>query len=221
MNFKRTNEQRLFKDKRGLARAQSLDNARVTVTVSEYGRFQLKCAKLRGNFLARAFSKSASHARGVIEEATGETEDMAIAALCRVIDARETRRRELRRVDTLTGAAIPTTEEYIEAMNCVELSGPQRAILLAMSGAGDSGLSEPDIAAAAGYQTVATALKALTNAGKRIGEFLAVEPSTNSSTNELSWTSLLAFPERECGVAEPRYWTLHEEARSAVESARP
>ena len=85
-------------------------------------------------------------ARGLIAEATGKTEEAAIAALHCVIDARETRRSEDRRTDPSTGTQVPTSDEYVEALNTVNLTKPQRAMMMALSLAEADGLTEERVA---------------------------------------------------------------------------
>lgn len=84
------------------------------VHVGVYGRYQIKSGLLAGKFVARAFPKPPSRARGLIAEATGETEEAAISALHSAIEARDARRNEDRRTDPRKGTQVPTSDEYVE-----------------------------------------------------------------------------------------------------------
>ena len=86
-----------------------------SIRVGEYSRYQIKSGRLAGAYGARAFLKPPTKARGLIAEATGETEEAAIIALHSAIDAREARRAEDRRTDPRKGTQVPTSDEYVEA----------------------------------------------------------------------------------------------------------
>lgn len=131
----------LFKDKPKKAKDTPRDTP-TAVQFGEHGRYQIKSGRLSGEFVARAFPKSPTNARGLIAEARGATEEAAVAALHDVIDAREIRRTEDRRVDPETGFSVPSTEEYAEALGHVALSRPQRAMLTALALADDDGLTD-------------------------------------------------------------------------------
>ena len=87
------------------------------ILLGEHSRYQIKSGRLSGEYVARAFPKPPTDARGLIAEARGETEEAAIAALHAVIDAREIRRAEDRRIDQSTGLAVPSLEEYAEVLS--------------------------------------------------------------------------------------------------------
>ena len=132
----------LFK---GMTRKKDKDPKKAAppaILVGEHGRYQIKSGRLAGEYVARAFPKPPTKARGLIAEATGATEEAAIAALHEAIDARENRRTHERRTDTHTGVAVPSTEEYGEAIRQIALSQPQRAMLTALSLAGEEGLDD-------------------------------------------------------------------------------
>ena len=120
--------------------------APMAIRVGVYGRYQTKSGYVAGVYTARAFPMPPTKARGLIAEATGETEEAAIAALHSAIDARETRRSEDRRTDPSTGAQVPTSDEYVEALNTVNLTKPQRAMMMALSLAEADGLTEERVA---------------------------------------------------------------------------
>src|SRR6056297_2640865 len=129
----------------------------IAILVGEHGRYQVKSGRLAGEYVARAFPKPPTKARGMIAEATGATEEAAIAALHEVIDAREDRRTGERRRDPQNGIDVPSVEEYVEAVRQVALSGPQCAMLSALSLAGEDGLTDARMASAAGYKSQSSA----------------------------------------------------------------
>jgi hypothetical protein len=186
-----------------------------------HSRYQIKSGWLAGTFVARAFPKPPTKARGVIAEATGATEQAAIDALHALIDAREDRRTEERRVEPRTGTPVPSTEEYVEAIGQVALSRPQQAMLLALSLAGDDGLSDGGMANAAGYKSQASAHRAFVAAGTLIAEYLSVAPDDDDAETEETpeGSALLGFRGDPPTEAKPGNWVLHPELLQAVRAA--
>lgn len=209
----------IFKDKAG-DKAKDRAKAEVpAIMVGEHGRYQIKSGRLAGEYVARAFPKPPTNARGMIAEATGATEEAAIAALHDKIDAREAQRTGDRRVEPLTGATVPSIEEYVEAIGQVALSRPQRAILLALSLAGEDGLSEQGMANAAGYKTPASANRSFAGVGLLIASYLSAETAQDGSNSDLEGTSVLGFRGEPRQEGDPGNWILHAELRDAVRSA--
>lgn len=187
------------------------------ILVGEHGRYQIKSGRLAGEFIARAFPKPPTQSRGLIAEARGATEEAAIAALHDAIDARENRRIEERRTDPRTGSAVPSTEEYREAISQVALSRPQRAMLMALTLAGDDGLTDARMANAAGYKSQASANRSFAGANLLIASYLSVETVSNGANQE--GTSLLGFRGEPRDDEDPGNWILHLELREAVRGA--
>ena len=209
----------LFKGKAKKVDKDRKQNTPPAILVGEHGRYQVKSGRLAGEFVARAFPKPPTTARGLIAEASGATEEAAIAALHDVIDARENRRTEERRTDPRTGSAVPSTEEYVEAISQVSLSRPQHAMLTALSLAGAEGLTEARMANAAGYRSQASANRSFAGAGLLIANYLSVQTSSNGSSKELEGASLLGFRGETRHEDDPGNWILHPELRDAVRIA--
>ncbi|WP_417524067.1 hypothetical protein [Marinovum sp.] len=191
---------------------------RAAIQTGEHGRYQIKSGLLAGEYVARAFPKAPTTARGLIAEAHGETEEEAIAALHAAIDARETKRNEARREDTHTGVAVPSVEEYVEAISQVALTAPQRAMLTALSLAGEEGLSESRMARAGGYKSKASARRSFTGAGTSMSLYL----STGAEAQEgdtAEGLALLGFQETGDGEEGTGPWVLYPELRDAVHKA--
>ena len=190
--------------------------APMAIRMGEYGRYQIKSACVAGVYTARAFPMPPTKARGLIAEATGKTEEAAIAALHCVIDARETRRSEDRRTDPSTGTPVPTSDEYVEALNTVTLTKPQRAMMMALSLAEADGLTEERVAYAGGYKSTASAKKALASAGQMIAGYLSSETGSKAPSTNLDGIALIGF----CGdpghEEKPGNWILHPELRDAL-----
>jgi hypothetical protein len=168
----------LFKDKKKKKAPEGSSGTSPAVQLGEHGRYQIKSGRLSGEYVARAFPKPPTNARGLIAEARGATEEAAIAALHAVIDAREIRRTDDRRADPTTGFSVPSTEEFIEAVGQVALSRPQRAMLTALALADDEGLPEGRVASAAGYKSNASANRALASAGLLIANYLSLDATS-------------------------------------------
>lgn len=207
-----------FKDKKKKMASERSSDTPSAVQLGEHGRYQIKSGRLSGEYVARAFPKPPTNARGLIAEARGATEEDAIAALHDVIDAREIRRTQDRQVDPQTGFSVPSVEEYAEALNQVALSRPQRAMLTALALAEDEGLSESRLANAAGYKSTASANRALASAGLLIASYLSFEAGANLDVEKAEGTVLLGYRGAKRKDDDPGNWILRAEVREAVRS---
>lgn len=210
----------LFKDKPKKANEAPARDSAGAIQVGEHGRYQVKSGRIAGEYIARAFPKPPTIARGVIAEAKGATEEAAIAALHAMIDARETQRTEGRRTDPQSGAVVPSAEEYVEAIAQITLSRPQHAMLLELSLAGDAGLTERRMASAAGYKSIASANRAFAGAGLLIATYLSADTAGNGSSSDLEGASFLGFRGTSRNDTDPGNWILHPEVRDAIRPAK-
>jgi hypothetical protein len=193
--------------------------APMAIRVGVYGRYQTKSGYVAGVYTARAFPMPPTKARGLIAEATGETEEAAIAALHSAIDARETRRSEDRRTDPSTGTQVPTSDEYVEALNAVNLTEPQGAMLIALSLAEADGLTEEKVAQAGGYKSTASVQKALASAGRMIAGYLSSETGSKEPSKSLDGIALIGFCSDSEHEGRPGNWILHPELSAAIRIA--
>jgi hypothetical protein len=189
------------------------------ILLGEHSRYQIKSGWLAGTFVARAFPKPPTKARGMIAEATGATEEAAIAALHEVIDAREHRRTADRRRDGRTGIDVPSVEEYSEAVRQITLSGPQCAMLRALSLAGEDGLADARMASAAGYKSDSSANRSFAATGLLIAEYLSAESQAGDTTDGSEGTALLGFRRATANEEDAGNWILHPELCEAVRLA--
>ncbi|SPF81482.1 hypothetical protein [Pseudoprimorskyibacter insulae] len=210
----------LFKDTKEKKAVERSSDTPVAIQLGEHGRYQIKSGRLSGEYVARAFPKPPTNARGLIAEARGATEEAAIAALHEVIDAREVRRTDDRRADPTTGFSIPSIEEYAEAMAQVALSRPQHAMLTALAFAEDGGMSEASLANAAGYKSRASSNRAFASAGLLIANYLSLEATSSVATDEHDGTRFLGYRGKQRNDEDPGNWLLHAELRDAVRNAR-
>lgn len=185
------------------------------VQLGEHGRYQIKSGLLAGTFVARAFPSGPTAARGLIAEASGATEEAAIAALHAAIDAREKDRIAARRTDEQTGTAVPSLEEYIEAIGQVSFTAPQKAMLLELSLAGPEGLAEGRMANAGGYKSRTSAKRSFAGAGQSIAAYLDAGSGTEAA-QEHDGLSLLGIRGGSPDDEEPGNWILHPELREAI-----
>lgn len=194
-------------------------DARMSIRVGAYGRYQIKSGYIAGVFTARAFPKPPTKARGLIAEARGETEDAAIAALHSALDARETQRNEDRRPDPHTGTAVPTSEEYVEALNCVNLTNPQRDMMMALSLAEAEGLTAVRVAVAGGYKSTSSANKALSSAGLMISGYLTSDTDPTTISTSSNGSALIGYRSASAHDKKPGNWIMHPELCAAMRIA--
>lgn len=206
----------IFKNKPKRKTKDCPQNTQPTILTGEYGRYQIKSGRLAGEYVARAFPKPPTNTRGLIAEAKGASEEAAIAALHNAINARETRRIEDRRIDPRTGSVVPSTKEYVEAIGQVTLSQPQRSMLLALSLAGDDGLTDMQMADAAGYKSPASANRSFAAAGLLIANYLSVATAAGVSEFDLEGASFLGFRGARQKEEDPGNRILHTEVNEAI-----
>ncbi|MCC1491468.1 hypothetical protein [Cognatishimia sp. F0-27] len=190
-------------------------DAALTIRVGEYGRYQIKSGRLAGTYIARAFPKPPTQARGLIAEATGETEEAAITALHAAIEARDARRTEDRKTDPHTGTLVPSTDEYVEALHSANLTRPQRAMLMALSLAETDGLTELKVAEAGSYKSRTSANRALASAGRMIAGYLSQDEAAAPSTGSDGGT-LIGYRGDPDQDQKPGNWIMHPELCDAM-----
>jgi hypothetical protein len=193
--------------------------APMSIRVGEYGRYQIKSGFVAGVYTARAFAKPPTTSRGLIAEATGKTEEAAITALYSAIDAREFSRKKDRRTDSNTGTQLPTSDEYVEALNTIKLTKPQRAMMMALSLAKADGLTEERVANAGSYRSTATAKKALESVGRMIAGYLSAETASMVPSTSLDGVTLIGFWSNCAHEEMPGNWIMHPELRAAIRIA--
>lgn len=208
-----------FKDKTNKKKPAVEAVASPVVQHGEHGRYQIKSGWLSGTFVARAFPRPPTQARGMIAEATGATEEEAIATLQEAIDARENRRADNRREDSRAGFAVPSTEEYVEAIRHVALSRQQLAMLTAMSLTEGNGLTAERMAYAAGYKSQAAAFRSFAATGNLIGAYLSICTISNKTSSDPEGAALLGYRTETLDADDPGNWVLHEELQKAVQLA--
>lgn len=186
------------------------------ILLGEHGRYLIKSGRLSGNFVARAFPKPPTKARGLIAEATGETEEAAIAALHNIIDAREKIQTGDRRLDARTGMAVPSKNEFIEAICQVNLTDPQFAMLKLLAISGQDGLPEAQIAGSAGYRSWLAAVRSLANAGSLIADYLSIDTSSKVERSDPESTAILGYRGEGAKEGDPGNWILHDEMLDAI-----
>ena len=127
---------------------------------------------------------------------------------------------EERRTDVQTGSVIPSAEEYAEAIGQVALSRPQRAMLAALSLAKENGLTDMQMADAAGYKSQASANRSFAAAGLLVANYLSEETATDGSQLDLEGASFLGFRVARRNEEDPGNWVLHPELRDAIQLAQ-
>ena len=184
----------------------------------QHEKYLIKAGRLGGIYIARAFPKPPSKAQGVFAEAEGDSKQTAITALMAKIDARNSRRKEVRRWDDAASVSVPNEEEFLEALYQTPLSRPQVAMLKAQSFSRDEGMTLDQLARAAGYKSRETAGKVFWKASELIADYLGIEVGAPGSAERENATMILAF-RVDRGADAPAVWVMHPEMRNAVQTA--
>lgn len=190
------------------------------IRIGEHGRYQIKSAYVAGEYLARAFPKPPTDARGVIAQAEGESEDAAIASLREILDQREVQRLESRRTEPQTGAVVPNTEEFAEAIGQITLTQPQRAMLKALAIAGGDGLTEAKLANSAGFKSRVAARRAFARAGLLVAHYLSIDETAIGSSDDMRGSTVLGLRGAGHDPENPGNWILHTELRDALRNTQ-
>ncbi len=213
---KGADQNRHFKEPLRTMRSLNQSDRAPEVQTGEHGRYQIKSGRLQGTYVARAFPKPPTKARGLIAEATGNTEEAAVAALREVIDAQHSAQAAERRFDESLGQQVPSAEEFAEALNQVSLTRPQRAMLHNLSLAGAEGISDAKLAYSSGYKSPLSANRSLERAALLIADFLSADTATGEEHQTSAAASLLGYRAKSTSDEAEGNWILHEELRSAV-----
>lgn len=190
--------------------------AAMSISVGAYGRYEIKSGYVAGVYMARAFPKPPTKARGLIAEATGETEEAAIIALHTAIDAREVRRAEDRRTDPRTGTQVPTSDEYVEALHSVNLTRPQRAMLMALSQEETDGLAAVKIVDAGSYKSTTLANRALASVGRMIAGYLSLGTGPKGPSTGSDGSALIGYLDVSEYDEKAENWIMHPELCEAI-----
>ncbi|SDX25479.1 hypothetical protein SAMN05444358_10469 [Ruegeria halocynthiae] len=177
----------------------------------------IKAGILSGNSVARAFPKPPAKTQAMIADAVGETPEIAIEALKKILEERDRKRSVQRRLERNSGTLVPSEREYTEAMRQVRFTPAQVTMLRALSIAGKEGLTIGQLSQAAGYNSRETSIKVFKKAGLLIAEYLELDlPETGSEQNDGA-AQIVAFSHIESD-GEPATWIMHQELRGAVRS---
>ena len=207
-------EQREFQD-RSVRKSRNADVS--GVIEEEFGRYLIKAGILSGNSVARAFPKPPAKTQAMIADAIGETPAIAIEALKEILEERDKKRCDQRRLEGNSGTLVPSEREYTEALRQVRFTPAQITMLRALSIAGKKGLTVGQLSQAAGYKSRETSIKAFKKAGLLIAEYLDLDlPETVSEQND-SAAQIVALSHIESDD-KPATWIMHEELHYAVRS---
>ena len=210
----------MAKSKYNMAAVSKSSKTRVdasTIVETEFGRYRIKAGRLTGNFVARAFLKARSNGHGMMAEASGGSEDEAIAALKSLLSEREDQRTEARRWEQRSNVSVPSQEEFVEALQQTNLSETQLSMLKAQSLAGEQGLTETALMNAAGYKSRTTAINVLARTGTLMADLLGIENQSEDEPGKLQAARVLGF-NQESEQGEATTWVMHQELRDAVRS---
>ena len=186
-----------------------------SIIEDEFGNYKIRAGQLNGEFVARAFPKHSGRSKGLMAETRGASEAQAIDALKDLLSKRGSNRAAARRWEERSDSAVPTQEEFLEALRQTNLSAPQRSILKAHAVAGDDGLVAVAIMNAGGYKSRDAGIKALAKAGALIADFIGLDVS-GSKKNELDTAIDVVSYRKSSDIDVPLHLVLHKELRDAI-----
>lgn len=187
-----------------------------TITEEDFGNYHIKAGRLSGTYVARAFPKPPVKTKGLIAEATGQSEEAAIDALKVMIEERDAEPTSNRRWEVRSGLSVPMDAEFAEALRQSSFSGPQVAMLVANAVSGEAGLTPASMAKAGGYKSKDTAEKTFKKAGSIVAAYLGIDLSSGDTPSGGGSGRILAYRERFRDDVDASVWIMHPELRNAV-----
>ncbi|MEX3316366.1 hypothetical protein [Sulfitobacter sp. PS-8MA] len=186
-----------------------------------YGKYRLVAGKLGEKYVARAFYSNNSKGRGVVAEVEGTSSVAAIETLRDALKERYSSRVQARRYIARLDFHVPTTDEFVEAL---QAAGPKPAeldMLGAHARAGENGLTPLRIAKAGGYSTISNANALYGKLGRKLEEHLGVTAPKAIRADRDVPTGILATYEADPQGGDVMVWIMHPELREAVAAALP
>ena len=180
-----------------------------------YGKYKMRASKLGEKYVARAFVAD-SKARGHIAEAEGASSTEALAALRDQLEQRARDRVKSRRRIERIDFHVPTTEEYLEALQAIGPSPKESDMLGTHAKAGDKGLTPLQIARAGGYDSISNANALYGKLGRKLSVQLGVDPPPSTVRGGDVATGLLATYEHDPQGGDTMVWIMHDELRTAI-----
>lgn len=182
-----------------------------TETVND--RYVIRSMRIAGEWSARAFRGKTAF--GVVQ--SGATEDAAVLATKRMIDAHNQQQRANRGFE-----GYPTSNEVRAALSIIKITDGQSAMLKAHLLAPDNVLTATELAAAGGYDSYVSANSQYGNLGRKLAEELDWTPPKFDGVP--TWTFALATgvdgdTRADMGALgyEQWRWKLRPEVRAALE----
>lgn len=181
----------------------------------EHEKYRILAGRLGGEYVARAFPKATSRARGLIAETQGESEEAAVAALMEVIKARDVRREAKRRWDASLNFSVPNPAEFTEALYQTNLTEAQITILKSLAWTIDPGMTFAQLANASGRKQDTTAERLFVRTGELVADYLRIIIGTGEPGSPETPHTVLAKRLPQNGD-KADLWGLHPELRDAA-----
>lgn len=186
-----------------------------------YGKYRLRAGKQGSTFLARAFHGEGAKKRGFVAEVEGASSDEALEALKQLLEERNKTRSQARRYISRLEFHVPTTEEFVEALQVAGPSPAEQDMLGAHAKAGAQGLTPLQIAQAGGYNSISNANALYGKLGRKLGEHLQISAPLALSGQRDVPTGILATYEADPQGGDVMVWIMHPELREAVAAEWP
>ena len=180
----------------------------------QHGPYTIKAGLLAGRAVARAFVTGGKP--GVVAEAQGDSVEAAVAALTDELDTRAAGEAAHRRIDAITGYAVPTEAEFARALAVVKPHDAHWRLLRAHALAGDKGLPLKALTFDAGYHDDGATLHQMGIVADQIAGALGLPlPAAPPRKDADPALAILAT------VAGGATWVMHPELRAAVLAHTP
>lgn len=113
-------------------------------------------------------------------------------------------------------AHIGTSAEYVAAFRALKLAKHEELMLRAHANAPDRTLTSREIARAAGYDSYSSANAHYGKLGRKVAEFLDLQPLVSSSRNEPVWTMAIADGKETEHAEDIWRWQMYPEVAEAL-----
>lgn len=144
----------------------------------------------------------------------GVTVEEAVKNVCDMVKARQELLSRGRRKDG--GFEIGATEEFLEALQMIDLNSKERSMLKAHTFAPGATLTTAEIAAAADYKEFSSANMHYGKLGRKIGEMMGIKAPKGIRGNVTVYTRYLAWGDEDQPHDQHWRWTMYPELVEAL-----
>lgn len=145
------------------------------ITLTPHGKFIVKAGHVNNQIVARLFSAEPKAFRGHILEAAGSSPSEATGQVIQTFDQMTDTARANRRLDSITGAEVPTRFEFETVLRIIDVPARALTVLRKLVSASENQISLEDFARISGLTSAQEVIDCLEKLGVSICAELACD----------------------------------------------